>query len=385
MQYAEGGQNGFQHRLPGQLKYSTMKLSRPLDAKSARSGGGLAAWFTTLGQSGSKTSATRTAAITAYDSAGQQIASWNLLDAYPFRWTGPSSSLTETPLRRRRSSSPTTGSWTHDARQGIHPLDEWRRRAAVRVQPQRVLDLEERRVARNAARAARGRRRCPSSSARSRAILRMKLLFDAWATSADSVTARRRPAHRVAATRRRRRSSQSRPSPPILAFTWGQSAFFDAYLQSVDAQYTMFEPDGTPPPRDRQRRARRGAERAGRPEPDLGLARRAPHRPDRRRRVAALDRLPRVRQRPGPPGAASPSRTRSTTRCASRPGTYNRIPPRERAAQPLMTRSRRVPRRHRPGRPRHPRSTAPRCRCPSTTCWSGSSWTTISASLRKSS
>jgi phage tail-like protein len=90
MQYAEGGENGFEHRLPGQLKYSTIKLSRPLDAKSARDGGGLAAWFTTLGQSDSRTSATRTAAITAFDGAGQQIASWSLVNAYPFRWTGPS-------------------------------------------------------------------------------------------------------------------------------------------------------------------------------------------------------------------------------------------------------------------------------------------------------
>jgi phage tail-like protein len=90
MQYAEGGENGFEHRLPGQLKYSTIKLSRPLDAKSARNGGGLAAWFTALGQSGSKSNATRSAVITAFDSVGQKIASWHLDSAYPFRWTGPS-------------------------------------------------------------------------------------------------------------------------------------------------------------------------------------------------------------------------------------------------------------------------------------------------------
>ncbi|MFL5927444.1 MAG: phage tail protein [Gaiellaceae bacterium] len=90
MQYAEGGENGYEHRLPGQLKYSTIKLSRALDTKSARNGGGLATWFTTLGGMDSRSSATRTAAITAFDAAGQEIASWNLLDAYPFRWTGPS-------------------------------------------------------------------------------------------------------------------------------------------------------------------------------------------------------------------------------------------------------------------------------------------------------
>jgi nucleoid-associated protein YgaU len=75
--------------------------------------------------------------------------------------------------------------------------------------------------------------------------LRMKLLFDAWASGEDTVIdavdqllkwCNPTPSS----------ISQGRPNPPILAFAWGQSAFFDAYLQSVDAQYTMFKPDGTP-------------------------------------------------------------------------------------------------------------------------------------------
>src|SRR4051794_41975754 len=89
MQYAEGGENGFEHRLPGQLKYSTIKLSRPLDAKSARNGGGLAAGFTTPGQSARRTSATRTAAIAPLHSSGRPIASWGPAHAYPFPWARP--------------------------------------------------------------------------------------------------------------------------------------------------------------------------------------------------------------------------------------------------------------------------------------------------------
>jgi hypothetical protein len=75
--------------------------------------------------------------------------------------------------------------------------------------------------------------------------LKMKLLFDAWASGQDSVTS---AVDQLIAWCNPTASSisQARPSPPILAFTWGQSAFFDAYLQSVDAQYTMFKPDGTP-------------------------------------------------------------------------------------------------------------------------------------------
>ncbi|MFL5927443.1 MAG: peptidase M23 [Gaiellaceae bacterium] len=75
--------------------------------------------------------------------------------------------------------------------------------------------------------------------------LRMKLLFDAWASGEDTVTT---AVDQLLEWCNPTSSSisQGRPSPPVLAFTWGQSAFFDAYLQSVDAQYTMFKPDGTP-------------------------------------------------------------------------------------------------------------------------------------------
>ncbi len=73
--------------------------------------------------------------------------------------------------------------------------------------------------------------------------LRMKLLFDAWASGQATVTAAVDQllewCNPTSAS-----ISQGRPSPPILAFTWGQNAFFDAYLQSVDAQYTMFSPEG---------------------------------------------------------------------------------------------------------------------------------------------
>jgi phage tail-like protein len=85
-EYQEGGENGYVHRLPGQLKYANVKLTRPVDAKSDGSSGGLAAWFSRL-----KSSVTRrTASITAYDGKGQKIAQWNLVDVYPARWTGPS-------------------------------------------------------------------------------------------------------------------------------------------------------------------------------------------------------------------------------------------------------------------------------------------------------
>jgi nucleoid-associated protein YgaU len=75
--------------------------------------------------------------------------------------------------------------------------------------------------------------------------LSMNLLFDAWASGDDSVSAAVDQllewCNPTSAS-----ISQGRPNPAILTFTWGQTAFFDAYLQSVNAQYTLFKPDGTP-------------------------------------------------------------------------------------------------------------------------------------------
>lgn len=80
-EYQEGGQNGYVHRLPGRLKYSPVRLTRPVDESSGR----LAAWFSSFRESVKR----KTASITAFDGQGNQIAQWNLVDLYPARWTGP--------------------------------------------------------------------------------------------------------------------------------------------------------------------------------------------------------------------------------------------------------------------------------------------------------
>ena len=75
--------------------------------------------------------------------------------------------------------------------------------------------------------------------------LSMELLFDAWASGQDTVSAAVDQllewCNPTASS-----ISQGKPNPPILAFSWGQNVFFDAYLKSVNAQYTMFRPDGAP-------------------------------------------------------------------------------------------------------------------------------------------
>ena len=78
----EGGNNGFVWQLPTRLKYSNIKLTRPLSRDTEK----IAKWF-----AGMQTGYTRkTGTIVAMRADGTPIASWGLLDVVPVRWTGPS-------------------------------------------------------------------------------------------------------------------------------------------------------------------------------------------------------------------------------------------------------------------------------------------------------
>ena len=80
-QREEGGNNGLVWQLPTRMKYSNIKLSRPVTAESAK----LMRWFGGLA-SGIKR---KTATIEARTQEGTVIARWGLLDVIPVRWTGP--------------------------------------------------------------------------------------------------------------------------------------------------------------------------------------------------------------------------------------------------------------------------------------------------------
>lgn len=78
----EGGNPFFVHQLPGGVKYSRIKLTRPINADSAK----VAAWI-----AGMATQVKRTQMeISAMNQHGDHIASWSLYEAIPCRWTGPS-------------------------------------------------------------------------------------------------------------------------------------------------------------------------------------------------------------------------------------------------------------------------------------------------------
>jgi phage tail-like protein len=81
-QREEGGNNFFVHQLPVRLKYTNIKLTRPLDHDSEQ----VAKWFADM--AGKLT--LQTGHITALTAERQTIARWDLAGVIPVRWQGPS-------------------------------------------------------------------------------------------------------------------------------------------------------------------------------------------------------------------------------------------------------------------------------------------------------
>jgi phage tail-like protein len=84
-QREEGGNNGFVWQLPTRLKYSNVKLSRPLGPDTMK----VARWFASM--TGGVTR--KTATIVAKSSDDVEVARWSLQDVVPVRWSGPSLNL----------------------------------------------------------------------------------------------------------------------------------------------------------------------------------------------------------------------------------------------------------------------------------------------------
>lgn len=79
-----GGINEYVVKLPGRVKYGTVKLTRFLTKNSPR----VAAWFTEFHQKGASRKR-QSATITAYDIGGKPICKWVLKEVHPLKWTGP--------------------------------------------------------------------------------------------------------------------------------------------------------------------------------------------------------------------------------------------------------------------------------------------------------
>lgn len=79
--YAEGGENGFTHRLAGRAKYQNIKLTRPIDSHSSE----IATWVASVATKLIR----QTAQIKVMDASGATVVAWNLTGVYPTKWTGP--------------------------------------------------------------------------------------------------------------------------------------------------------------------------------------------------------------------------------------------------------------------------------------------------------
>jgi phage tail-like protein len=77
----EGGNNFFVHQLPGRLKYTNVKITRPLGRDSDL----VANWFADMATAVKRT----TAEITALGPDNKALVSWSLDGVVPVRWTGP--------------------------------------------------------------------------------------------------------------------------------------------------------------------------------------------------------------------------------------------------------------------------------------------------------
>lgn len=80
-QREEGGQNTFVHVLPGRIKYSNIKLTRPVNADTAK----VAKWFASMATEVRRSGAE----IVAMTQDGKQVWRWSLQGVIPVKWTGP--------------------------------------------------------------------------------------------------------------------------------------------------------------------------------------------------------------------------------------------------------------------------------------------------------
>lgn len=83
-EYKEGGQNSFTHKLPGRRTYSNVTLKQGLGMSRA-----LWNWIDGVVTKKDKAAQRKNISIILYNAAAIEIYRWNLIGAYPVKWSGP--------------------------------------------------------------------------------------------------------------------------------------------------------------------------------------------------------------------------------------------------------------------------------------------------------
>ncbi|BBO24612.1 MAG: phage tail protein [Fimbriimonadaceae bacterium] len=81
-EYVEGGLNSYTHKLPTRVKYGNITLKHGLDTQQD-----LFKWFKE-GLNG-EPAKRKNISIIVYNSTGTAVRRWELMRAYPVKWTGP--------------------------------------------------------------------------------------------------------------------------------------------------------------------------------------------------------------------------------------------------------------------------------------------------------
>lgn len=83
--HEEGGNHAFIHQLPGRIKYTNIKLTRPVGSDTAK----VAQWVSTM----ATVPVRSTAKIVAMSHHKTPIVQWSLQEVFPVKWTGPQLSV----------------------------------------------------------------------------------------------------------------------------------------------------------------------------------------------------------------------------------------------------------------------------------------------------
>lgn len=80
-EHAEGGNNGFVHKLPGRTRVSNITLKRGMTPTND-----LFKWYLDIAQG---KIVRKNISIRMFDTRGKQLVRWDFQNAYPVKWAGP--------------------------------------------------------------------------------------------------------------------------------------------------------------------------------------------------------------------------------------------------------------------------------------------------------
>jgi phage tail-like protein len=84
-EYKEGGVNTYTHKLPGRTSYTNVTLKWGSTAEQ-----GLWEWYRDIIASTKPASLKKAISIIQFDAEHREVRRWNLRDAFPVKWVGPS-------------------------------------------------------------------------------------------------------------------------------------------------------------------------------------------------------------------------------------------------------------------------------------------------------